>query len=204
METMETVTAQVLLTPEEYLVRERKALTKSEYRNGQIVAMPGASRKHNLITVNISSGLHFQLQERTCEVYTNDMRVKVSTAGLYTYPDVVVVCDEPRFENKQFDTLLNPTVLVEVLSPSTEAYDRDEKFAAYVAQMRRAFASYQKLDSLQEYVLVSQDRVRVEHYLRKPAARWELTEFRSLGDVLRLVSIRCELSLYAIYAKVQY
>ncbi len=193
METMETVTAQVLLTPEEYLVRERKALTKSEYRNGQIVAMPGASRKHNLITVNISSGLHFQLQERTCEVYTNDMRVKVSTAGLYTYPDVVVVCDEPRFENKQFDTLLNPTVLVEVLSPSTEAYDRDEKFA-----------SYQKLDSLQEYVLVSQDRVRVEHYLRKPAARWELTEFRSLGDVLRLVSIRCELSLYAIYAKVQY
>ena len=191
METVRTAAAQALITPEEYLARERKALEKSEYRNGQIHAMPGASRAHNLITVNIPSELHFQLRERTCEVYSNDMRVKVSAAGLYTYPDVVVVCDELRFEDNQFDILLNPTVLIEVLSPSTAAYDRGEKFA-----------SYQKLDSLCEYVLISQNRVRVEHYLRQEDA-WNLTEFHSLTDVLQLVSIDCELSLQAIYAKVR-
>ena len=191
METMETAAAQALFTPEEYLARERKALTKSEYRNGQIRAMPGASREHNLITANTLVEIHLQLRNRSCEVYPSDMRVKVSAAGLYTYPDVVVVCDEPRFDDTHFDVLLNPTVLIEGLSPSTAAYDRGEKFAAY-----------QKLDSLCEYVLVSQDRVRVEHYLRQED-RWDLTEFHSLADVFQLPSIGCELSLTAIYAKVQ-
>ena len=191
METIENVAAQAFFTPEEYLARERKALDKSEYRNGQIHAMPGASREHNLITVNVSSQLNFQLLERLCEVYSNDMRVKVSAAGLYTYPDVIVVCDEPIFDDTRFDVLLNPTVLIEVLSPSTAAYDRGEKFAAY-----------QKLDSLCEYVLISQDRIRVEHYLRQEQT-WDLTEFHSLSDVCQLVSIGCELSLRAIYAKVR-
>ncbi|MDE0324872.1 MAG: Uma2 family endonuclease [Candidatus Poribacteria bacterium] len=192
MDTMEMTAAQAFLSPEEYLARERKALTKSEYRNGQLYALPGASRKHNIIAVHVSGELYMQLKERSCEIYTNDMRVKVSSAGLYTYPDVVVVCDEPHFEDTHFDTLLNPTVLIEVLSPSTAAYDRGEKFA-----------SYQKLDSLCEYVLISQDRVRVEYYLRQEQT-WDLTEFHSLSDVFRLVSIACELSLQAIYAKVQF
>lgn len=192
METMETTAAQAFLSPEEYLARERKALTKSEYRSGQLYALPGASRKHNIIAVHVSGELYIQLKERSCEIYTNDMRVKVSSAGLYTYPDVVVVCEEPQFEDTHFDTLLNPTVLIEVLSPSTAAYDRGEKFA-----------SYQKLDSLCEYVLISQDRIRVEHYLRQEQT-WDLTEFHSLSDVFRLVSIACELSLQAIYAKVQF
>ena len=189
---METAAAQALLTTEEYLAKERKALTKSEYRDGQIQAMPGASRKHNLIAGNTFAELHVQLRNRVCEVYQNDMRVKVSAAGTYTYPDVVVVCEEPRFEDTHFDTLLNPTVLIEVLSPSTAAYDRGDKFA-----------SYQKLDSLCEYVLISQDSVCVEHYLRQEQD-WNLTEFRSLDDVFSLVSIGCELSLRAIYAKVQF
>ena len=192
METMEDVTAQAFFTPEEYLARERKALDKSEYRDGRIYTMPGASRKHNLITFNISGEFYIQLRTRSCEVYTNDMRVKVGAAGLYTYPDVTVVCDEPRLDDTHFDTLLNPTVLIEVLSPSTAAYDRGEKFAAY-----------QKLDSLCEYVLVSQDRVRVEHYLRQEQT-WNLTEFHSLSDVFQLASIGCTLSLQAIYAKVQF
>ena len=192
METVETTATRTLLTPEEYLAKERKALTKSEYRDGQVHALPGASRKHNLIAVHITGELYIQLRTRSCEIYTNDMRVKVSSAGLYTYPDVVVVCDEPRFEDSHFDTLLNPTVLIEVLSPSTAAYDRGEKFA-----------SYQKLDSLCEYVLISQDSVCVEHYLRE-GQEWNLTEFRSLTDVFRLISIDCELSLQAIYAKVQF
>ena len=189
---METAAAQALLTTEEYLAKERKALTKSEYRDGQIQAMPGASRKHNLIAGNTFAELHVQLRNRVCEVYQNDMRVKVSAAGTYTYPDVVVVCEEPRFEDTHFDTLLNPTVLIEVLSPSTAAYDRGDKFA-----------SYQKLDSLCEYVLISQDSVCVEHYLRQEQD-WNLTEFCSLDDVFSLVSIGCELSLRAIYAKVQF
>ena len=192
MENIETRAAQALLTPEEYLAKERKALTKSEYRNGQIYAMPGASRKHNLITVHILGELYVQLRDRSCEVYPSDMRVKVSAAGLYTYPDVIVVCDEPRFDDTHFDTLLNPTVLIEVLSLSTAAYDRGDKFAAY-----------QKLDSLREYVLISQDSVCVEHYLRQEQA-WDLTEFRSRNDVSHLVSIGCVLSLLAIYAKVQF
>lgn len=192
METTTNIGAQAIFTPEEYLARERKALDKSEYRDGQIYTMPGASRKHNLITGNTFAELHVQLRNRVCEVYPSDMRVKVNSTGTYTYPDVVVVCEEPQFEDAHFDTLLNPTVLIEVLSPSTAAYDRGEKFA-----------SYQKLDSLCEYVLISQDRVRVEYYLRQQQT-WDLTEFHSLSDVFQLVSIACELSLQAIYAKVQF
>ena len=178
--------------PEEYLVMEREADFKSEYRNGQIVAVPGASRQHNFIAINISSGLHIQLLERACEGYTNVMRVKVSDSGLYTYPDVVVVCDEPRFDDNHFDTLLNPTVLVEVLSPSTENYDRNDKFL-----------SYQTLESLQEYILVSQNGVHVEQYIRQDG-KWILREFCSLDDVLQIASIECELALRAIYAKVKF
>ena len=192
METVETPASRAFLTPEEYLTKEREALTKSEYRDGQIYAMPGASRKHNLITTHTVGELYIQLRDRSCEVYPSDMRVKVSAAGLYTYPDVIVVCDEPRFDDTHFDTLLNPTVLIEVLSPSTAAYDRGDKFAAY-----------QKLDSLCEYVLISQDSVYVEHYLRH-GQEWDLTEFRSCNDVFHLTSIGCELSLQAIYAKVQF
>jgi Uma2 family endonuclease len=189
---MSSAATQSDLTPEAYLALERKAKTKSEYFNGQIYAMSGASRAHNLIGGNIFGGLHAQLRERDCEVYTNDMRVKVSPTGLYTYPDVVVVCDEPRFEDDVFDTLLNPIVLIEVLSPSTEAYDRGEKFA-----------HYRQIASLQEYVLVSQDRISVEHYLRQ-GTQWLLTEFCGLQEVLSLISIRCELHLSDIYRRITF
>lgn len=192
MEPLENVAVHALLTPEEYLARERKALAKSEYRDARMHAMPGASRKHNLITANTLVELHIQLRDRACEVYPSDMRVKVPSAGVYMYPDVVGVCEAPRFEDSHLDTLLNPTVLIEVLSPSTAAYDRGEKFSYY-----------QQLDSLCEYVLISQDTVRVEHYLRQEQA-WTLTEFRAVSDAFRLVSIGCALSLQAIYAKVQF
>ena len=189
---MATVAAKILITPEEYLVMEREAEFKSEYRDGQIVAMPGASRPHNLISGNIFGEFYLQFLDRTCEVYTNDMRVKVSDRGLYTYPDVVVMCDEPRFEDNHVDTLLNPTVIVEVLSPSTENYDRHDKFL-----------SYQTLESLQEYILVSQKGVHVEQYICQNG-NWNLREFRSLDDVLVLASIECQLAVRAIYAKVQF
>lgn len=188
---MSTVTAKNLFSPDEYIVMEREAEFKSEYRDGQIVMMPGASREHVLISGNIFGHLFIQLLDRTCEVYANDMRVRVSESGLYAYPDVIVVCDEPRFEDGHFDTLVNPTVIVEVLSPSTENYDRRGKFNAY-----------KTLGSLQEYILVSQSDVHIEQYIRQDE-NWELMEYRSLEDVMINASIECQLAIRAIYAKVK-
>ncbi len=177
-------------TPEQYLALERQASYKSEYVNGGIFAMAGASREHNQIAFNIAGELHGQLKNRPCLAYVNDMRVKVSATGLYTYPDVAAMCGEPQFEDEQMDTLLNPSVIIEILSPSTEAYDRGDKFA-----------HYRRLPSLMEYVLIAQDKVRVEHYIRQDR-RWVLTELDGLDDRLGLVSIQCEIPLREIYAKV--
>ncbi|MBV9772315.1 MAG: Uma2 family endonuclease, partial [Gemmatimonadetes bacterium] len=116
--------AQPLVGPEEYLAAERTARQRSEYVNGRVYAMAGASREHNLIVGNVFAELRAQLRGRPCEAYVNDLRVKVSRTGLYTYPDVVALCGEPRFEDEHVDTLLNPGVIVEVLSESTEGYDR--------------------------------------------------------------------------------
>lgn len=115
-------------TPEEYLALERKADYRSEYFAGEIFAMSGASERHNLIVGNVFAALHAQLRNRSCKAYASDLRVKVNPTGLYTYPDVVALCDEPQFNDDQKDTLLNPTVLIEVLSPSSEAYNRGGKF----------------------------------------------------------------------------
>lgn len=179
------------LTPEEYLAFERKATTKHEYLNGQIIAMSGASFAYNFITVNIATSLNIQLMEGECRVATSDMRVKVTQIDSYFYPDVVVVCGEPRAEDDTFDTLLNPTLIVEVLSPSTEGYDRGEKFE-----------HYQQIASLKDYILISQDEVHVEYYYRQEN-EWLQTEFQGLEDVLSLLSIGCELRLSDIYRRVE-
>jgi Uma2 family endonuclease len=160
---------------------------------GQVFAMAGASREHNLIALNTASDLRRQLRDRDCEVYQSDMRVKVSRTGLYTYPDITVVCGNPEFEDAESDTLLNPTVLFEVLSPSTADYDRGGKFA-----------HYRRLASLQEYVMISQDRPLVEHYLRQPEDQWLLSETTSPQDTLVLPSIDCQLPLSEIYLKVRF
>ena len=188
---MSSLAVKTLLTPEEYLTSERKAIFKNEYLDGRIITMSGASREHNLITGNMLTELNLQLRSRACEVYAGDMRVRTSPTGPYFYPDVVVVCDAPQFEDNVFDTLLNPTLIVEVLSPSTEVYDKGEKFARY-----------QELSSLREYLLVAQDRVHVEHY-RLIEAAWVPIQFDSLDDVLSLVSIECELPLQEIYRRVR-
>ena len=187
---MSSLAAQTIFTPEEYLASERKATHKSEYLNGEIFAMSGASLAHTLITGDIATELNIQLRGRECKVITNDLRIRTSPEGAYFYPDIIVFCDEPQFEDNVFDTLLNPIIVVEVLSPSTEAYDRGEKFA-----------HYQELASLREYILVSQDRVRVEHY-RLIKTQWVQTEFNTHEDVLPLVSIGCELLLQDIYRRV--
>jgi len=194
---MATSAAQTYLAPEEYIALERKAIpdadtVRSEYMNGEIIAMSGASFAHNLITYNISGELRTRLRGSECLAFANEMRVSIPSVKSYFYPDVGVVCGEPRFEDDVFDTLLNPIAVVEVLSPSTEAYDRGDKFA-----------HYRQLHSLQEYILVSQDKVCVEHYVRQ-TEQWVLTDFQKLEQSLPFTSIQCELPLQEIYESVPF
>ena len=187
---MSAVFTKTHYTAEEYLSLERSASYKSEFHDGQIYAMTCASRKHNLITVNLARELSLQLKKRPCEAYTNDMRVKAVEARSYHYPDIVVVCGAPQLEDAHLDTLLNPTLLIEVLSPSTEAYDRGGKFA-----------HYRKIATLREYLLVSQDHPSIERYLRQGDV-WILTEAVGLEASVPLESIDCVLCLREIYDKV--
>jgi Uma2 family endonuclease len=160
--------------------------------DGEIFAMSGASEAHILITGNIARHLGNQFEGGPCRVYASEMKVRVRPTGLYTYPDVVVVCGSRQFADDHRDTLLNPTVIFEVLSPSTEAYDRGEKFA-----------HYWRLESLTDYVLVAQDHIRVEHFTRQSDG-WFVTAAGALDEVLRLDSIESALSLSAIYANVEF
>lgn len=188
---MSAVLADKIYTPEEYLALERQKIDgKAEYVDGHIYAMTGASRKHNLITINIASMLHSQLRGRPCEAYANDMRVKAAKARSYFYPDLTVVCGQPELEDGHFDTLLNPTVLVEVLSPSTEAFDRGGKFTRY-----------RRIASLQEYLLVSQDQALIEQYWRHNDV-WILAEFSGLDALVKLEAIGCTLALREVYERV--
>lgn len=179
------------LSPQEYLAMERQAETKSEYYAGEVFALAGASRKHNTIVPNLAYLFVGQLKGRSCEIYNSDMRVKISATGLYTYPDLAIVCGKPRFDDDQEDTLLNPTVIVEVLSRSTEAYDRGEKFAMYRA-----------LESMTDYLLIAQDIARLEHYARQPDGSWRFLESAGLDAIAVIESIQCQLSLADVYDKV--
>jgi Uma2 family endonuclease len=173
-------------TPEEYLAIDRHAEFKSEYIDGEIVAMTGASMAHNWIVANLGGELHSRLRGSPCRSAQSDMRVKVSPS-CYVYPDVVVVCGEPRLEDKSLDTLLNPALVIEVLSHTTEHYDRGEKFE-----------HYRTVDTLREYVLVSQRQARVDRFARI-GDDWAGTLCEGLGSLLNLQSVGCEIPLRDIY-----
>ena len=179
------------LTPEEYLAFDRKAEVKSEYYAGQVIAFAGASKRHNLIVANVLAGIHRQLVDRPCNVYPSDMRVRISKTGMYAYPDVVVTCGEEQFADDNNDILLNPIMLIEVLSESTANYDRGDKFE-----------HYRRIETLREYILVSQELHRVDQYVRQNDTQWLLTEFHTGEDSIKFSSINCELSLKEIYAKI--
>ena len=179
-------------TPEEYLAIDRNSEQKNQYYAGEIFAMGGASERHNLIVTNLVRELSTQLKGRPCKVYPSGMRVKVSATGLYTYPDVTVVCGEARFEDDQQDTLRNPTVVIEVLSGSTEDYDRGRKFERY-----------RQIESLAEYVLIAQEKHHIERFRRQDNNQWLLSETSRLGDTISLDSIDCKLALAEIYDKVE-
>lgn len=177
-------------TEKEYLKQERSSEIKHEYYQGEIFAMTGASRKHNLIVANLIGELRAQLKNTPCRVYASDMRLKIEETGLFTYPDVMVVCGEERFSDERQDTLLNPEVIVEVLSDSTEGYDRGKKFE-----------HCRKLASLREYVLVSQNSEKMERFLKNESGYWVLTESDDENPRLRLESIPCELHHAEVYEK---
>lgn len=181
------------ITPEEYLAAERAAETKSEYFNGEVTAMVGASFRHTLIAGNVAEALRPQLRGKGCRVLQSDMRVKVSDTGLYTYPDVSVVCGKPVVEDAHGDTLLNPNMVIEILSPSTEAYDRGGKFA-----------HYRRVATLSDYVLVAQDKPMVEHFARQADGGWLLTEANGLDSALRIPALDCVLALRDLYEQVDF
>ncbi len=183
----------IYLTPAEYLAFERQSEIKHEYFRGELFAMAGASRQHVRIAVNVTILLGNQLKRRGCDVFNSDMRVKVSPTGLYTYPDLVVVCGRPRFEDRELDTLLNPTVVVEILSKSTEAYDRGEKFA-----------QYRTLETLTDYLLISQDRALVERFTRQESGLWLFSDSIGLDAVMPIESIQCQLPLAEVYDRVEF
>ena len=179
-------------TVEEYLAFERKALDKHEYVDGEIIAMAGASREHNLIGTNTTVALATNLRGKGCEVYANDMRVRMKGKE-YGYPDVVVVCSEPEFADEEFDVLLNPTIVVEVLSPSTRFRDKTEKLE-----------TYQKMESIKECLLIEQSGMRVEHYIKQTPNQWLLRIYENAGDTVKLESIGCEILLSDIYLQVEF
>jgi Uma2 family endonuclease len=178
-------------TLQEYLDLEKSTEVRHEYLDGEVFAMGGASWPHVVIVSNIVRHLGNQLEGRGCQVTSNDLRVKVSGTGLYTYPDVTVVWGKPQFEQPG-DSLLNPVVVAEVLSDSTEAYDRGKKFE-----------HYRSIDSLTDYVLVSQTEVLVEHYSRQPDGRWLYTAANKTTDSLSITGVGCVLNLAEVYDNVE-
>ncbi len=181
------------VTPEEYLAAERLSETKSAYLDGSVLPMSGATVNHIQIVSNITSELSAQLRARQCRVLASDLKVGLQDSRKFFYPDVTVVCGELQYYDDRRDIILNPDIVFEVLSPSTEAFDRGAKFQAY-----------RTVESLKEYILVSQERTLVEQYVRNGDAGWTYKPASVLGSSLTLPSIECTLSLNAVYDKVDF
>jgi Uma2 family endonuclease len=180
------------VTVQEYLERERRAKLRHEYVDGEILEMSGETPAHNRIAGNIYLKLEIAFGERPCGAFMENIRVRV-TPSQYRYPDVVALCGEPHFDAENPPSLLNPTVIFEVLSPSTEGFDRDEKFV-----------EYRQIAAFNDYVLVAQDQVLVIHYARQGPHRWQLTEYTALSDVLTLTTLAVTLSLTDVYRKIAF
>jgi len=179
------------LSPEEYLSLERRAEFKSEYVDGVMYAMAGSSVRHNLIAANVIITIGAQLRNRPCRVFPSDLKVRVPNSKRFFYPDVSIVCGEIQFADDERDVVLNPVVIVEVLSDSTAAFDRGKKFQ-----------SYQQIESLREYLLVSQDEFVVEHFLRQDDGHWLYTKAAGLDGAIPVPTVECRLALADVYSKV--
>ena len=181
------------LSPEQYLEIERAAEFRSEYLHGQMYAMSGGTLNHARIVANLVARLLEQLRGGPCELAANDLRLYIAREDVYTYPDIVVICGPVRFQDKHRDSIVDATVIVEVLSPSTGNYDRGEKFRFY-----------RSLDSFSEYLLLAQDTQRAEHHVRQSDGSWLFREFTAPGDVIALRSVGCRLPLELLYERVTF
>ncbi len=182
------------MTPGEYLDLERNALdVKHEFFDGEVFAMVGAKKNHIYINANLAGELRnkFKADNSACKAVSNDMRVKI--ADNYVYPDIVIHCGDPEFEDNEFDTLTNPVVIMEILSESTEAFDRGKKFAYYRA-----------IPTLQEYILVSQDEYHVEQFIRGDGGKWEYRSYEGEDRILKMESVNCQLPLSEIYWDIRF
>jgi Uma2 family endonuclease len=186
-------TQQQYYTPEEYLKLEEAAEYKSEYLDGQIVPMAGGSTNHNQIALNFSTELNFAFKKQNYRVYMGNVRLWIPERRFYTYPDVMLIAGEPEYYNNRTDTVTNPQVIVEVLSDSTQGYDREEKFRAY-----RTIASFQ------EYLLIDQNSIHIDHFSQTGKKRWELREYDQEDEALALTTVPCEISLLDLYNKVKF
>ncbi|MFQ3607852.1 MAG: Uma2 family endonuclease [Chloroherpetonaceae bacterium] len=180
-------------TVEQYLAIERVALEKSEYYNGEMFLMAGASERHNLIAANIVAELRNHFRKRGCRVYGSDMRIYTETTGLFSYADAVVVCGKPEFYDREQDVLTNPTLIVEVLSPSTERYDREKKFELYKG-----------LESFQDYLLVEQQKPCVEHWQKLETDEWQVSKVVGLESMLEIARYELHIPLSEIYLNVSF
>jgi Uma2 family endonuclease len=182
-----------LYTIEEYLARERVAPHKSEYYRGQIFAMSGGTPRHNTISGNLLASLRGRLRGTPCRPYNSDQRIRIPANGLSTYPGVSVICGELQLDSQDRDAIVNPRVMFEVLSKSSESYDRGKKFDLY-----------RQLESLREYILVAQDEPQVERFVRHEDGSWLLTVLKGLEVVLELSTLACVLPLSEIYEDVTF
>ena len=181
------------VTPEEYLAAERLSETRSEYLDGGVYPMTGASLDHGRIVINVATEFVNQLRGRNCEVLVTDMKVRLQESRKFFYPDVLVLCGEPQFHDDRKDIITNPDLVVEVLSPSTEAFDRGTKFQ-----------TYQTLESLKEYLLVAQDKPFIEQFVRSEGGKWMYAAAAGIESTLTLSSVECTLNLGAVYNRVDF
>ena len=183
-----------VFSPDDYLTYERDATEKHEFLDGNVYAMAGESPRHSAICFNLYTIIGLQLRGKSCRGFSPNMKVATNSKALYSYPDLAVVCGEPKYHDKKGDVLMNPTVIFEVLSPSTENYDRGEKYLRYVNGIK----------SLRDYVLIAQDEPRVEHFQKQANGEWKKSEIKGLGAVLKIDSIDCEIALEELYDLIEF
>lgn len=188
-----SASAQEYITTDQYFTLEEGSDVKHEYYRGVIYAMTGGTARHNLIVANMIALLHGQLRGTSCHVFPSDLRLKIESAGLYTYPDISVICGPIFYADNRQDTVTNPMVLIEILSPSTENYDRGKKFE-----------HYRTIETLQEYIVVAQDRIHIEHHIRQDDHRWLLVDFFAADQVVQAGSIHCTLSVELVYEDITF
>lgn len=183
-----------IFTVADYLDYERNAPERHEFLDGNVYAMAGESPRHSTICFNLYSIIGNQLRGKRCRGYSPNMKVATNEKGLYSYPDLAIVCGQPKYHDKKGDVLINPTVIFEVLSPSTESYDRGEKFLRYV----------NGIESLTNYILISQNRSAIEHFQKQSSGEWEKSEIEGIESVLKIDSIECEIPLTELYDLVEF